>query len=347
MTYSPDIFSTKGGLNSLIIRDWIARDNRVPLVQWLASGNSHPRLAAEALGAAVDLLRPDLAEQIWQANWHKPGAALKEMWEGWRCALINAQAMGLGPREQATWEWLLDKTQGATDKKTAKLQSDYRLYGMQLAMNLRAPQCWEDLLASQPDMDSETGHQTFCHVLNDTSWFKGRKNTAWAEQGIQQMIEAGLKPGGSIWVRSLEEAKAKPFFDFLLERAAALTTPRMRAAIVVTANTTIEVQPNRFETLLDTFLALGMPREIAMNPKEKTEHLTATGKMNVALENKGYDGNSLDTTSQVERLFGGATLDVAKACLPELQEQLRVRLRASTLDHGLPNSTASAPKPRF
>ena len=78
MSYAPNMFSTKGGLSRTIVLGWVAQNDLATIEQWLTQGEPHPRLASEAIVAALSSGKVALAERVWAAGWHKPSQTLKE-----------------------------------------------------------------------------------------------------------------------------------------------------------------------------------------------------------------------------------------------------------------------------
>lgn len=352
MAYTPDIFSTQGGLTITAIRDWIKKNDADTLERWLTSGNEHPRLAAEAIGAAVEFNRPLLAERIWKAGWHKPGAGFKEAWQGWRSALSDHPHTRLpdAGKHHETWTWLLNKHTGATDKRTAKLHNEHLLEGMLLALHFDAPARWNDVIKTGLDCNSEPAHRVFFYALTYTSWVSlnyKNKPLPWVEnEAIPQMLEAGFQPGGSLWIKALTDPRAQPFFNLVLDRADALTTSRMRAAILVSADPSTVV-PKRWTALTAAFFELGVPKDILLTPKEAANNATPDSRMRLALQDIGWDRNEADLPKALEKGFTGPTLNVLDVLQPAIRDQFRLLFRSQDLAQDLPAPAPRRPKPRF
>lgn len=353
MTYNPDIFSTKNGLTITAVREWIKNNDAATVERWLKSGNDHPRLAAEAIGLAVQFNRPALAERIWQAGWHKPGAALKEAWLGWRSAL-GAHAHTRQPdagKHKETWQWLLDKHTGATDKRTATLHNDHLLEGLTLSLHFNAPARWDDIMARGVDCSAHDAHRVFHYALTYTTWipldYENDQHPWVMEHAIPQLLDAGFKPGGNFWAQALEHPCSQPLFDHLMARVATLTTPRMRAATLVTADTTTEALPARWAALTQAFFELGVPEVISLSSKEAAGLNSAHARMDFVLGNTGYSGIGSKISSNVEKQFTDSSLNVLEAITPENKEPFRLLFRSMALNQDLPSPAPRGRKPRF
>lgn len=352
MAYTPDIFSTQGGLTTTAIRDWIKKNDAATLEQWLASGNEHPRLAAEAIGAAVEFNRPVLAERIWNAGWHKPGAAFKEVWRGWRSALITHKHTRLpdAGKHKDTWAWLLDKHTGAQDKRTATLHNDQLLEGLVLSLHFNAPARWSDIMARGVDCTTEAAHRVFHYALTYTPWlpldYENEQHPWVMAQAIPELLEAGFKPGGHCWAQAMTHPSAQPLFEHLMDRSGTLTTPRMRAAILVNADTTTQPIPARWSAVTQMFFELGVPEVIALSKKEAAGLKTAHARMDFVLEAPGYSAIGSKIAPAIEKQFTGDTLNVLEAVTPDSKEYFRTLFRTMALNQGLPAPSRS-PKPRF
>lgn len=352
MPYTPDIFSTQGGLTITAVGAWIQANDTDTLERWLTSGNDHPRMAAQAIGLAVEHNRPAMAERIWQAGWHKPGAAFKEAWLGWRSALASHKHTRLpdAGKHRETWQWLLDKHIGATDKRTATLHNDSLLEGLMLALHFDAPARWKDIMDRGLDLNAPMASRVFHYALYYTPWLPQQHEPPilpWViEDAIPQLLDNGFKPGGTTWVKSLEHQSAAPLFECLMERCKTITTPRMRAAILVSADTTIEPIAGRWSTLTQRFFDLGVPETIVMNNKEAALP-SAQSRMDAALENAGWGGIDSQIDPRVEKQFNGPSLSVMKAVTNKTQKQFQALFRSMALNQGLPPSGPKAPKPRF
>jgi len=75
------MFSTQMTLSSPIVAKWVAEKDVETLSQWLSSGIPHPRLATEAIAAAVAHANPNIAQLVWDAGWHKPNMAFEGAWQ--------------------------------------------------------------------------------------------------------------------------------------------------------------------------------------------------------------------------------------------------------------------------
>lgn len=293
MTYSPNIFSTKAGLTRNIVIDWVHQEDTQTIKRWLTEGEKHPRLAMEALIAALNGGSMELAEMIWQAQWHSPNKTFTAMWDVPRNMDYQARRLEQDPSYLATrrriqpdypdWvqlrsrrekviDWLLSKSHPDQTTSPFKARNAGLISGLIAAFENDDEPLWDRILAMKPKLDVSEGNDLLGHVLmriegmpNPFSHNRAEKPKWVNDRVLSDILAHGVRPGGSIWVAAASTESARPILDLLIPRAAELTTPRQRTAILIHA---AEQKSIYFDRLLDAFLPLGFPESISLTPSE-------------------------------------------------------------------------------
>ncbi len=356
MTYAPDIFTPAGGLSRPVVLEWVTTNDETTIARWLASGNPHPRLATEAIAHAVTQNNPERAEQIWQAGWHRPIQVFQSSWSN----LIRI-AYGSFP-ERTTFdhhharglEWLVNKSMGAGEGKNAGQQNASRIMGLEFAAKHDRPELWKQLLKG-----TDCGVAAAQALLQDlkpymawwpnpfTSDFRNEPRTLLAEwaqqQALPDLLEHGLKPGGSVWVGAMEKEEASYVFNLLLSHAERITTPRQRAAILLYAEHQGVLQ-ERFKQTFNRFLDLGFPTAVKLTAAEAKKATTPDARLALVARDAEHDANSwAHRYFNRDPLFQNDWISFKEPLL----SQVHARLRAGALDNDLPAPKPSSKGPRF
>lgn len=300
MTYAPNIFSTKAGLSRTVVCQWIESRDLATIQRWLTEGEPHSRLATEGIGHALHHGHVDIAQMIWEKNWHKPKVVFESASQALRYAYFDLERGGKGNYSgitqqayDAAVEWFFEKTRPLATKGTeAKAANLGRIAGLQLAFDTDNEKLWNRIIADRPDLSTAEGSELFYHLaLRMSFWpnqFAHDRNPApeWAENRVlDDLFSHGLRPGGSVWIGAASHECARPLLGQLRARVSELTNPRMRTAILISA---AENSCPGLDELMDTFIPLGVPLEIRLTASE-IKRLTGYSSAGVYLEDRAAD----------------------------------------------------------
>lgn len=300
MTYAPNIFSTQAGLSRTVVFQWIEGRDLDTIKRWLTQGAPHPRLATEGIGHAVHHGHVDIAQMIWEKNWHRPKQVFEAAAQQLLYAHANLKRGGkhnyTGVTQQAyaaAVHWLFEKTNVPTAKgPEAKAANLGRIAGLKLAFDTDNEQLWDKIIRSGPDLSTAEGSELFRHLsLHLSFWpneFSHARNPApeWAERRVlDDLFSNGLRPGGSVWVGAASHECARPLLDKLRSQASRLTNPRMRTAILISA---AENKCPGLDELMDIFVPLSVPLQIKLTPSE-IKKVSGYSTAGVYLEDRAQD----------------------------------------------------------
>lgn len=346
-------FSTHVTLSSPLVNQWVVEQDIDTLVQWLSTGTPHPRLATEAIAAAVRHGHPAIAQLVWDAGWHKPTRVFEDAWRELRMAYHGHAKAGLDFEAiyADTLDWLIEKSSGATEKKAASHQNLSRVYGLELAFNLPTPQLWDRLLSLNTDCGIAAGNDLLRNIKNYVAWWPNPfahepvRVAQWAQdRAVPDLLDHGLKPGGSVWVGAMEKEVAEPLFDALLGAADRITTPRQRLTIVLYAQHQGVLQ-ERWDRMLEVFLDLGMPVEVRLTASELKRAPEPEQRLAIAALDAQFDARSWAKQYHQRRpLF---ECNEAIAFEEPLRSQIYNHYRKKKLDETLPKATPPKTTPRF
>lgn len=337
-------FSTQETLSTPLVQKWVADQDIDTLAEWLATGTPHPRLATEAIAAAARHGRPAIAEMVWNAGWHKPTLVFESAWRELRMAYHSIAKTGenFEARYADTLDWIIDKSTGSAEKKTAAHQNLSRVYGLELAFDLPTPQLWDRLLSLNTDCGIAAGNDLLQKIKNYVAWWPNPfahepvRVAQWAQDRVvPDLLSHGLKPGGSVWVGAMEKDVAGPLFDALLENAERITTPRQRLAIVLYAQHQGVLQ-ERWDRMFDRFAGLGMPLEVRLTPSESNRAGEPAQRLAIAAADAQHDARAWTKHYNRSPLFDQDT--VVAALKEPFQSRLEAQHRQQALDGKLPTA---------
>lgn len=358
MTYAPNVFSTKGSLSRTIVLGWIAQNDHATIDQWLTQGEPHPRLASEAIVAALETGKVDLANRVWAAGWHKPSQTFDD---AWRTLRTHAYALGQkkgAPRPDVSRsiDWLEQKsrTPNATGK-LAKVENAARIAALEAAFFMDREDVWDRFLTGT-DLSSAEGSQLFSSLSNHLSHWPNPyahprpPAPAWIEaRFLDDMFSHGLRPGGSVWVGAATHECARPLLAQLMSRVDVLTTPRMRAAIIIHA---AENKCPGLDELMRGFIPLGVPEEISLT-KSEIKRAAGQSTSGVYLEDRAndhaftgfvwrphqasqFDGDAAEEPARLQGALGAdAWASFKRQCLQEVADQATPSSRPALRPRGM------------
>lgn len=345
MTYSPDPFTTDGGLNSGVIRAWARQNDRATVAQWLASGNKHPRLATELIYEAVEAGHLDLAEQVWQAGWHKMPSTLEHAWGRLK---TDPSRMALAPHDQLSVEWLIEKSRPLPGAKRSAAQNAGLVSGLEYAFRANNHGLWQRLFDEGAHCQGAAGYDLFITMSHYCPWFKTAvanqgSSTAWVEQqALDDLLDHGLQIGGEAWIQAMRQPEAIQLFEALVKRAEQLTTPRQRSAIVAMMQG-FDILPDRKHQVEALFLQLGLTETIALTPTERKKVRSDFDIIETVLETPSRPHINLPQPQKQTMKFTNGEMSLLDA-FPESQRSER---RAQWLDTHIAPTPSNKPKPRF
>lgn len=346
------IFSTQQTLSSPLVAQWVQTEAIDTLALWLASGHPHPRLATEAIAHAVGQGKVAIANMVWQAGWHKPTLVFEDSWRQLRQHHYGATKEGrdFQATHGAALDWLLDKSTGATDKKLAGHQNLSLIHGLRLAFDMPTPDLWDRILDLGVDCNAAAAHDFLQHAKNYVSWWPNPfahapvRVAQWAQdRAVPDLLDHGLKPGGSVWVGAMEKEDAGPLFENLLNRADTLTSPRQRLTILLYAQHQGVLQ-ERWDHLLPVFMDLGVPAEVRLSPSELKRATTAEQRLAIAAGDSAHDARSwLKQYYHRQPLFEQESI----AFQEPLRSDIYNHYRHQKLEDTLPTAAPKKATPRF
>lgn len=340
MAYSRDPFTTDGGLNSSTIRQWAEENDQATVAQWLASGNKHPRLATELVYEAVRNGHLDLAEQVWQAGWHKMPSTLEHAW-----GRLNRNP----EKSRDAVEWLISKSQPLPGSRRSAAQNTGLMAGLEYAFHSDNPSLWQRLLSEGADCQCVAGYDVFITLSIYCSWLKTKAETSsatpkWAEEhGLEDLLDHGLAIGGEVWIQAMRQPEGGRLFDALMHRAERLTSPRQRSAIVAVAQCypLDEARKQRMEAL---FFSLGVAETIALTAHEQKKIRGHFDIVDTLLATSSRPHITLPLIKKDIFVLTNGAMELVDA----FPEGSRAERRAQILNARLVSSSpASKPKPRF
>jgi hypothetical protein len=346
MAYNPVPFTTDDGLNSSVIRGWAYDNDLATAARWLASGNKHPRLATELVYEAVKAGHLDLAEQVWQAGWHKMPSTLEHAWGRLE---THPERTTMAPQDAASVEWLLSKSEPLPGTRRSAAQNAGLMAGLQYAFRSNNPALWERILAEGANCQCPAGYDVFIDLSLFCSWLKtdtqvSSNAPAWAEEhALEDLLDHGLAIGGEVWIQTMRQPETARLFEALMERAETLTSPRQRSAIMAAAQgyELIEERKQRMEAL---FFRLGVVETIALTAREQKTIRGDFDILDTLFVTPNRPHIHLPRPTNKTLVLTNGAMDLLEA----FPESSRAERRAQMIHAQLrPSPLARKPQPRF
>lgn len=328
---------------------------------WLLQDGSDTRLATEAIAVAVSENQFEIAERIWIKQWHGPSKVYQQAWD----RLFWVANYGGEKNSQKEFpsnsevvaranDWLIEKVKKSRDVNgvLSKAGNFGCIAGLKIAALSDDMDLWDHLLALKPDLSTAAANEVFRDILIRTSFwpsvFLNRSDNlkSWVNARLfPDFFEHGFRPGGSLWVGAAMHDEAEPLLEYLLSRAAALTTPRQRTAILVQAS---EALCPRFDLLARVLLPLGAPEEVKLTPSE-IKRLSGKNSADIYLENRSNDGFYAGFVFRPFKpsQFSGESNDLPISLREAIGQDALIALRRTSLqDQSKIYSSSSSPPSR-